>query len=952
MARVIVPPGNPGPVNDGERRVLRWLRDKLSDEFALHPNLTISVDGGTKQVECDIIVVGPDCVWVVEVKDLAGVVNVGEHDFTVNGEFRRHPVDATRLKAQKIKSRISIDPQLGDVWLQPIVILAREPRHLDVVPSMRKFVMNPMQAAAAIGDPTAIGLQRDRLPAPLRKRFAERLAIDARSRPPRKRVGSWLLVELLNEDAGRQEWVARQDVLGSEAILELVRLSPTMAPNQRQSVTADVFRAARMGQKLGASERILAPSSAFTADDGTLVVVHPRSPAPNLDVIGEEIADYADDTKIKILRSVAEAIDLCHRNEIVHGGLGTSVIHVSEGGSAAVGRLGRARSFSQVRPARHAEAWPIPEGTPEGPLEDVFALLSLIHHLWPSGAPSDVANIAGAVADGTTETAAAVLKSLSDGDASPSEEMPPEPGAVFADRYRLDQPISKGAATTIFDAFDAVTSDRVAVKVYEAGAEGSRLLAEYRTLSAIAHEGIVRVRYVGQHGSHWYLVSEFVEGPDLRSLIVDAKPVAEPVGAALMVQLLDALEEVHPDMAALSLLLADDSEQTDEQADEHADQLDDIRSSGFAHRDINPENILLHPERGPVLVDFGLAARPGGAAVGVNHAYLPADAAPDAADPDVDLFAAGIVLHELLTGDHPYEDRDPVGGQLSINAALSSEIRNLIARACAPHRENRFVSAGEFRAALAPFVIGDVELPEPPKDTLETLRAIDAALAERRFDDAVALCPDDWTAVRERIELHRTALQPVAASEALLELDGWVLEKQRFEPFAVAADPSNVERGPGEAHHYLVTGPAGEALQLTDYQADDARWIQVTDTFQTGMPLKRLGQGLRLGTAIDAESMMIELGQARIKIRNDNPLWSNLFKAEPSELDQGANCDVENLMVEWGAIGYGTREEQVGDQSNRKRQMCVVAPTDVEHLPAVAFLVTRILPLARGITAS
>ena len=57
-------------------------------------------------------------------------------------------------------------------------------------------------------------------------------------------------------------------------------------------------------------------------------------------------------------------------------------------------------------------------------------------------------------------------------------------------------------------------------------------------------------------------------------------------------------------------------------------------------------------------------------------------------------------------------------------------------------------------------------------------------------------------------------------------------------------------------------------------------------------------------------------------------------------------------MVEWGAIGYGTREELVGDQSNRKRQMCVVAPTDVEHLPAVAFLVTRILPLARGITAS
>ena len=943
MARIQVPPGNPGPVNDGERRVLRWLRDKLSDEFELHPNLTISVDGGTKQVECDIIVVGPDCVWVVEVKDLAGVVDVGEHDFTVNGEFRRHPVDATRLKAQKIKSRISIDPQLSGVWLQPIVVLAKEPRSLQVATTMRKFVMNTSQATQAITDPTAIGLQRDRMPGPLRKRFAERLAIDARSRPPRKRIGSWRLTELLDDRAGRQEWVARHDVLGSEAVLELVSLGPTMTPNQRRSVTNDVFRAARLGQKLGASERILAPTSAFTADDGTLVVVHPRSPAPNLDVIGDEIAGYAEDAKVKILRSVTEAIDLCHRNEIVHGALGTSVIHVNEGGSAAVGRLGRARPVGHARPAKHAEAWPIPEGTPEGPLEDVVALVPLIGHLWPSGAPSDVANIADAISDGTTETAAAVLSSLGAGDAAPSEDMPPEVGAVFADRYRLDQAISKGAATTIFDAHDAVTGDRVAVKVYEAGAEGSRLVAEHNALSVIGHEGIVRVRYVDQHGSRWYLVSEFVDGPDLRSLIVDAKPVTEPVAAALMVQVLDALEEVHPDMAALSMMLADDSERTDEQAG----RLDELRESGFAHRDINPENILLHPERGPVLVDFGLAARPGGAAVGVNHAYLPADAAPDAADPDVDLFAAGIVLHELVTGNHPYEDRDPVAGFLSIDPALSTELRELVARACAPHRKNRFVSAAEFRAALAPFVIGDVAIPEPPADTLETLRAIDTALAEQRFDDAVALCPDDWTAVRERIELHRTALQSAGTSEALLALDGWTLEKQGTEPFVAAADTGNEERGPGEAHHYLVTGPAGEALQITDYRAEDARWVQVADTFQTGLPLKRLGQGLRLGTNLDGESMMIELRQARIK---DDKLWSGLYKAEPGELDQGAGCDVEALMAEWGATGYGTREEVVSDQSNRKHQMCVAAPAEAEHLPAVAFLVTRILPLANGVS--
>ena len=93
---------------------------------------------------------------MVEVKDLAGVVDVGEHEFTVNGEFRRHPVAATRLKAQKIKSRFPSTRSWAMSGFSQSSFGGGG--HLDVVPSMRKFVMNPMQAAAAIGDPTAIGL--------------------------------------------------------------------------------------------------------------------------------------------------------------------------------------------------------------------------------------------------------------------------------------------------------------------------------------------------------------------------------------------------------------------------------------------------------------------------------------------------------------------------------------------------------------------------------------------------------------------------------------------------------------------------------------------------------------------------------------------------------------------------------------------------------------------------
>ena len=74
-APVVLAPGNPGPVNEGERRVLEQLAANLPDSFELHPNLQVAVDRGAL-VECDIIVFGPDCIWVVEVKDLAGEVVV------------------------------------------------------------------------------------------------------------------------------------------------------------------------------------------------------------------------------------------------------------------------------------------------------------------------------------------------------------------------------------------------------------------------------------------------------------------------------------------------------------------------------------------------------------------------------------------------------------------------------------------------------------------------------------------------------------------------------------------------------------------------------------------------------------------------------------------------------------------------------------------------------------
>jgi hypothetical protein len=347
-----------------------------------------------------------------------------------------------------------------------------------------------------------------------------------------------------------------------------------------------------------------------------------------------------------------------------------------------------------------------------------------------------------------------------------------------------------------------------------------------------------------------------------------------------------------------------------------------------------------------VLVDFGMASRPGGAAVGATAAYLPPDAAPDNADPDVDLFAAGVILHELLVGRHPYTDRDPVAGELAVDDTIGAGLVDVVTRACAPNRAERFQSAGEFIDAMVALAIPEAVLPPPRMELVDLLRTIDVLLAEGRPAEAMKLCPPEWEAVRERIELHMRAAKKGAEAPPLLELGGWKLIPAGQKRFAIATDTGGEERGPGTANVYLIHGPAGEAIEIHDNVTADARWVQASDTFQTPLPLKRLGQGLRMGTKLDGDRMMIELRQARI---NDEKLWSNLYKANASDLDAGVGRDAGALLADWGAEGYGTREAVVGDDSRRRTDMCVTGAKDCEHLPAIAYLATRVLPLAQGI---
>lgn len=290
-ARIVLAAGNPGPVNEGERRVLEQLATELPDPFELHPNLQVSVDRGAL-VECDIVVFGPDCMWVVEVKDLAGEVVVDEHSFVVNGEPRAHPVHTTRLKAQKIKSRLSVNPELSAVWLQPLVVLARTPRALRIAPTMTSSVVSIERAIEAIADPTVIGLKRDRLPERIRTIAKVRLALDTTARKQRARFGAYVADELVSSGGGHQWWRGHHEVFDTQVLLQVAPFDAMAEPSAAAHRREQVLRAARVGRLLGSHPNLLAPETAFRADDGSYVVVHPVSPAPTL--AASEIGEFSE----------------------------------------------------------------------------------------------------------------------------------------------------------------------------------------------------------------------------------------------------------------------------------------------------------------------------------------------------------------------------------------------------------------------------------------------------------------------------------------------------------------------------------------------------------------------------------------------------------------------------------------------------------------------------------
>ena len=216
-------------------------------------------------------------------------------------------------------------------------------------------------------------------------------------------------------------------------------------------------------------------------------------------------------------------------------------------------------------------------------------------------------------------------------------------GTIVDGRYEVLSRIARGGMATVYLAVDRRLDREVALKVMHAhladGADGSDFIARFRrearSAARLTHAGLVGVYDQGLDGEVSYLTMEFVDGITLRRRLAEAGALS--VGEALSVidAVLDALAAAH--------------------------------RHGLVHRDIKPENVLLATDGRIKVADFGLAravtevtATTTGTVLGTVAYLSPELVSRGVSDPRTDVYAAGILLYEMLTGRQPFTGETPV----------------------------------------------------------------------------------------------------------------------------------------------------------------------------------------------------------------------------------------------------------------------------------------------------
>ena len=301
---------------------------------------------------------------------------------------------------------------------------------------------------------------------------------------------------------------------------------------------------------------------------------------------------------------------------------------------------------------------------------------------------------------------------------------------VVAGRYVLLEQVGRGGMATVHRAHDEVLDRIVAIKVLHPHLAHDpaflhRFRREAQAAAALNHPNVVTVHDWGETDDGAYLVLQLIDGPSLRELLQGRGQLDPAEALAVLGPVASGLAAAH--------------------------------AAGLVHRDVKPENLLIAHSGTVHITDFGLARAAAsatstfgtGVLVGSPHYLSPEAVLGRPLLASADVYALGVVLFEVLTGQPPFMGDSPYATALahttrsvprpsSLRPDLPAEIDEVVARATRPEPSQRYVDAHAFREAFAAAV------PSGPI-------AVSVPISPQSDDDvptpAQTEALDDWTAI-------------------------------------------------------------------------------------------------------------------------------------------------------------------------------------------------------------
>lgn len=751
MAQLITLPGGDAPVNEGERRAVAALVERLPDSYMIVPNAEIADQGG-QRFEYDIIVIAPHAVYVVEVKDWNGQILGDDREWLVNGNTRKAPLGLANRKAKILKTRLtSAVPALARVWVEAAVCLASVPLVLKLSEAVarRTFLLDDL--AAFLMDAGEVRKHPQEI-ADLRVTIAQTLGARMRGRSGPIRFGQYEVVELLEQNGDETLYRARRhDMPAAPPVrLRVVNLSPyTLTEQQRRERREALKRETEALLRMGVHPNVIAARDVFEDDEGRVILVLDGTEGRSLRQRLQDGTPMTIEERLDVLVAVCRALVHAHAHDVIHRHVEPETILLGDDGIPRLADFSLAKllvpgtatvwhdeTAADVDRRYMAPELDQPAYGPPSPATDLYSLGCVLFELFagapPFAAPAEAFTRAAELPDDApvrlrelcpnllrgdprlrltdTKGALAALEDVRGRDGvvqvtGPKDEY--APGDVIDGKFEVRARLGGGGFSKVYRVYWAMDDREYAVKVFNASVEYDKVQREIGILRQIKHPHIVEAVWADQtRAGQWYLVAQLVQGDTLEDYAKGKKRLAPAEAVEVTCQLLEALEAIHPDNRRIAELrrLKDEGEITMEQYTE----LQMLETEGIVHRDIKPQNLIL-TEQGIVLIDFNIASRVGQQVL--TQSGTPPYQCPDITagidrwDPTSDLFAVGIVLYELLCFAHPYEgsqprvDREPRDPR-EYREELSPELAAILMKACAPWRDQRFATATEMREAL------------------------------------------------------------------------------------------------------------------------------------------------------------------------------------------------------------------------------------------------------------